>query len=180
MSRIGSFPVALPKGVEVKLAKGELIVKGPKGTISTKAEDCLDYKIDAEEIVVSTKEDNRYARSQHGLRRSLLANAVEGVSKGFTKTVEVIGVGYRVAVKGKTVELSLGFSHPVVVDLPEGIEASVEGQKLTFAGIDKELVGEIAARVRRLRKPEPYKGKGIRYENEQIRRKVGKSGGGKK
>ena len=115
----------------------------------------------------------------HGLRRTLLANCIEGVTKGFSKSLEVIGVGYRVAVKGNLVELSVGFSHPVLVELPEGIQAKAEGQILTISGADKELVGEMAAKIRRIRKPEPYKGKGIKYTTETIRRKVGKSGGKK-
>lgn len=179
MSRIGKKPIVLPKGVEVKLAEGVLNVKGPKGSLSTPAELTLDYAINDTEVVISRKDDSRIARAQHGLRRTLLANCVEGVDKGFSRTLEVIGVGYKVAVKGNTVELALGFSHPVLVELPGGIEAKAEGQKLTLSGIDKEQVGEIAARIRRLRKPEPYKGKGIRYEGEQVRRKVGKSGGKK-
>ena len=176
MSRIGKQPVALPKGVEVKIADGLINVKGPKGLLTTPAADCLDYAVSDGEVVITRKDESRLARAQHGLRRTLLANCVEGVDKGFSKTLEVIGVGYKVAVKGDTVELALGFSHPVLVDLPKGIEAKAEGQKLTLSGIDKEQVGEIAARIRRLRKPEPYKGKGIRYENEIVRRKVGKSG----
>ena len=176
MSRIGKLPVALPKGVEVKLADGVLNVKGPKGTLSTPVVDCLEYSIDAENITITRKDEERFTRAQHGLRRTLLANCVQGVANGFSKTLEVIGVGYKVAVKGNLVELALGFSHPVVVELPDGVTAAAEGQKLTLTGISKELVGETAARIRRLRKPEPYKGKGIRYENEQIRRKVGKSG----
>lgn len=179
MSRIGKQPITLPKGVEVKLADGALSVKGPKGTLTTPAADCLEYAVEADAVTITRKDDSRTARAQHGLRRTLLANCVAGVDKGFSKTLEVIGVGYKVAVKGNTVELALGFSHPVLVDLPQGIEAKAEGQKLIISGIDKEQVGEIAARIRRLRKPEPYKGKGIRYENEQVRRKAGKSGGKK-
>ena len=179
MSRIGKQPITLPKGVEVKVNDNEIMVRGPKGSLTTPVADCLEYAVDGDTLTVTRKDDSRLTRAQHGLRRSLLANCVEGVSNGFKKTLEVNGVGYRVAVKGNTVELALGFSHPVLVDLPAGIEATVEGQKLTLAGADKELVGETAARIRRLRKPEPYKGKGIRYENEQVRRKVGKSGGKK-
>ena len=179
MSRIGKKPIALPKGVEVRLADGGLHVKGPKGALSTPAAECLDYAISDAEIVITRKEESRTASAQHGLRRTLLANCVEGVDKGFSKTLEVIGVGYKVAVKGNTVELALGFSHPVLVDLPADLEAKAEGQKLTISGTSKELVGETAARIRRLRKPEPYKGKGIRYLGETIRRKVGKSGGKK-
>ncbi|MDR1489989.1 MAG: 50S ribosomal protein L6 [Desulfovibrio sp.] len=176
MSRIGKIPVVLPKGVEVRL-EGEIInVRGPKGSLATPADEHLNYEFGAEQILITRKDDSRTARARHGLRRTLLANCVEGVAKGFSKTLEVIGVGYRVAVKGSTVELSLGYSHPVLVDLPPGIEAKAEGQKLTISGISKEQVGELAAGIRRLRKPEPYKGKGIRYENEPVRRKVGKSG----
>lgn len=179
MSRIGKQPVALPKGVEVKLDGGLITVQGPKGVMTTPLCDCLEYALEADAVTITRKDEERVTRAQHGLRRTLLANCVQGVVGGFTKTVEVIGVGYKVAVKGNMVELALGFSHPVVVELPKGVEAKAEGQKLTFSGIDKELVGETAARIRRLRKPEPYKGKGIRYENEQVRRKVGKSGGKK-
>lgn len=179
MSRIGKQPITLPKGVEVKVGDAEVSVKGPKGTLTTAVADCLEYTVDGDTVTVTRKDETRVTRSQHGLRRTLLANCVEGVTNGFSKTLEVNGVGYRVAVKGNTIELALGFSHPVLVDLPKGLEAKVEGQKLTLSGMDKELVGEIAAQIRRLRKPEPYKGKGIRYENEQVRRKVGKSGGKK-
>jgi len=179
MSRIGKLPIPLPTGVEVKLAGGVLNVKGPKGTLSTPVADCLDYAVSDAQVVITRKDEERTTRAQHGLRRTLLANCVQGVNTGFSKTLEVIGVGFKVAVKGHTVELALGFSHPVLVDLPSGIEAKVEGQKLIISGMSKEQVGEIAARIRRLRKPEPYKGKGIRYENEQVRRKVGKSGGKK-
>jgi large subunit ribosomal protein L6 len=132
--------------------------------------------MDGDTITVSRVDDSRLARAQHGLRRTLLDNVVHGVSKGFTKTLEVVGVGYRVQVQGKKVVLSIGFSHPVEMEMPQGIEAKAEGNKLTIEGADKQLVGEIAARIRRLRKPEPYKGKGIKYETETIRRKAGKSG----
>ncbi len=179
MSRIGKLPIAVPKGVEISIDGGMVNVKGPKGALSTPAADCLEYSIDAGNITITRRNEERVTRAQHGLRRTLLANCVQGVTDGFKKTLEVIGVGYKVAVKGNMVELALGFSHPVIVELPQGITAAVEGQKLTISGISKEEVGEIAARIRRLRKPEPYKGKGIRYENEQIRRKVGKSGGKK-
>ena len=139
--------------------------------------DLLDYEVTADHVTVTRKDlEDRATAQQHGLRRTLLANCVEGVTKGFSKTMEVIGVGFKVAVKGNIVELSLGFSHPVIVELPKGIEAKAEGTKLTISGIDKQLVGEMCAKIRRLRKPEPYKGKGIKYENEIIRRKAGKSG----
>ena len=137
----------------------------------------LDYEVTAEKVTITRKNtEDRATAQQHGLRRTLLANCIEGVTKGFSKTMEVIGVGYKVAVKGNIVELALGFSHPVIVELPKGIEAKAEGTKLTISGIDKQLVGEMCAKIRRLRMPEPYKGKGIKYENEIIRRKAGKSG----
>ena len=177
MSRIGKQPVAIPSGVEVKVGGEEIKVKGPKGELSTPACALLNYELADGALTLTRREDTRESRAQHGLRRTLLANCVQGVSKGFEKTLEVIGVGYRVAVKGNVVELSVGFSHPVLVELPGGITAKVEGQKLTIMGIDKELVGEMAARIRRIRKPEPYKGKGIKYETETIQRKAGKSGG---
>ncbi len=179
MSRIGKQPVAIPSGVEVKIGNEVVEVKGPKGTLTTPVCSCLNYAMENATVVLTRKEETRTARAQHGLRRTLLANCIDGVTKGFSKTLEVIGVGYKVAVKGSIVELGVGFSHPVIVDLPKGISATVEGQKLTLSGIDKELVGEVAASIRRIRKPEPYKGKGIKYETEIIRRKVGKSGGKK-
>lgn len=178
MSRIGKLPIPIPGGVEVKL--GDTIeVKGPKGSLQTPCENTLNYEIADGSVVITRKDESRYARAQHGLRRTLLANCITGVTSGFSKTLEVLGVGYKVAVKGNTIELAIGFSHPVLIDLPAGIQAKAEGQKLTISGISKELVGEVADRIRRLRKPEPYKGKGIKYETEVIRRKVGKSGGKK-
>lgn len=179
MSRIGKLPVPVPGGVEIKINADKIDVKGPKGSLSTPLCDLLDYKLEDGHLTITRKEDTRESRAQHGLRRTLVANCIEGVTKGFTKALEVIGVGYRVGVKGNMVELQVGYSHPVLVELPDGIKANVEGQTLTLSGIDKELVGETAARIRRIRKPEPYKGKGIKYVNETIRRKVGKSGGKK-
>ncbi|MDE7011659.1 MAG: 50S ribosomal protein L6 [Mailhella sp.] len=177
MSRIGKLPITLPKGVEVKLGQDIVEVKGPKGSLTTPLCGLLDYEVTAEKVTITRKNtEDRATAQQHGLRRTLLANCVEGVTKGFSKTMEVIGVGYKVAVKGNIVELALGFSHPVIVELPKGIEAKAEGTKLTISGIDKQLVGEMCAKIRRLRMPEPYKGKGIKYENEIIRRKAGKSG----
>jgi large subunit ribosomal protein L6 len=176
MSRIGKLPITVPSGVEVTLGKSTIDVKGPKGALSTPVHPKIKYDMDGDTITVSRVDDSRLARAQHGLRRTLLDNVVHGVSKGFTKTLEVVGVGYRVQVQGKKVVLSIGFSHPVEMEMPQGIEAKAEGNKLTIEGADKQLVGEIAARIRRLRKPEPYKGKGIKYETETIRRKAGKSG----
>lgn len=171
------MPIILPKGVEVKLGTDTVEVKGPKGTLHTPVCPLLKYELIDGEVTLSRLDESRDACAQHGLRRTLLANCVEGVTNGFSKTMDVIGVGYKVAIKGNIVELSVGFSHPVLVELPQGLEAKVEGQKLTISGIDKELVGEMAARIRRIRKPEPYKGKGIKYVTEIIRRKAGKSGG---
>ena len=176
MSRIGKQPIAIPSGVNVTVQGETLEVKGPKGQLTTVASALLQYHVAADQVIITRKDESRDARAQHGLRRTLLANCITGVTQGFAKTLEIIGVGYKVAVKGTTIELALGFSHPVLVDLPKGIDAKAEGQKLTISGIDKQLVGETAAQIRRLRKPEPYKGKGIKYENEHIRRKVGKSG----
>ena len=177
MSRIGKQPIVLPKGVEVKLGEDMVEVKGPKGTLQTPMSSLLNYELTEGLLTITRKDDSRESNAQHGLRRTLVANCVEGVSKGFSKTLEVIGVGFKVAVKGNIIDLSVGFSHPVLIELPKGLEAKAEGTKLTISGIDKELVGEYAARIRRVRKPEPYKGKGIKYDNEIIRRKAGKSGG---
>ena len=177
MSRIGKQPIELPKGVEVKLGEEMVEVKGPKGTLQTPICSLLNYELADGHLTITRKDDTRESNAQHGLRRTLIANCVEGVSKGFSKTLEVIGVGFKVAVKGNIIDLSVGYSHPVLLELPKGLEAKAEGTKLTISGIDKELVGEFAARVRRVREPEPYKGKGIKYENEIIRRKAGKSGG---
>lgn len=179
MSRIGKLPVQVPNGVEIKIGEDRIDVKGPKGSLSTPTCPLIEYELKDGHVTLTKKVETRESQAQHGLRRTLLANCVEGVTKGFSKALEVIGVGYRVAVKGNIVELQVGFSHPVLVDLPDGIKAAVEGQVLTLSGIDKELVGEMAAKIRRIRKPEPYKGKGIKYVNETIRRKVGKSGGKK-
>lgn len=179
MSRIGKKDIELPKGVSVELGPEAVTVKGPKGELSTAVHPKVNYEIEGDKVAVRRVDDTRVARAQHGLRRTLLANLVEGVTKGFSKTLEVIGVGYKVSTQGGTVTLSVGYSHAVDFALPTGIEAKVEGNKLTLSGIDKELLGETAARIRRVRPPEPFKGKGIKYENETIRRKAGKSGGKK-
>lgn len=177
MSRIGKLPITLPKGVEVKLGQDIVEVKGPKGSLTTPLCDLLEYEVSDGKVTLTRKDlEDRATAQQHGLRRTLLANCIEGVTKGFSKSMEVVGVGFKVAVKGNIVELALGFSHPVIVELPKGIEAKADGTKLTISGADKQLVGETCAKIRRLRKPEPYKGKGIKYENEIIRRKAGKSG----
>jgi large subunit ribosomal protein L6 len=179
MSRIGKQEIAIPSGVEVKVSADVVNVKGPKGVLSTPTHPKIAYEIEGNILRVSRADETRVARAQHGLRRTLLANCIEGVTKGFTKTLEIIGVGYKVQVAGKAVVLTVGFSHPVEFPLPPGVEAKAEGNKLIVSGIDKQLVGETAATIRRVRPPEPFKGKGIKYENEQIRRKAGKSGGKK-
>jgi large subunit ribosomal protein L6 len=177
MSRIGKLPISVPKGVEVTITPSEVVVKGPKGQLATPTHYTVEYAQENGAVQVSRKDNSRIARAQHGLRRTLLANCIQGVTQGFSKALEVNGVGYRVQVQGSKVVLNLGFSHPVEYDLPQGIAAAAEGAKLTISGLDKALVGEVAARIRRLRPPEPYKGKGIKYVDEQIRRKAGKSGG---
>ncbi|MDR1776371.1 MAG: 50S ribosomal protein L6 [Desulfovibrio sp.] len=179
MSRIGKLPVPVPAGVEVKVGAEFVEVKGPKGTLTTPVCPLLKYEMNDGRLTLTRLEETRQSRSQHGLRRTLAANCIEGVTKGFSKSLEVIGVGYRVAVKGNIIELAVGYSHPVLVELPDELKAVVEGQILTISGVSKEMVGEFAARIRRVRKPEPYKGKGIKYVTETIRRKVGKSGGKK-
>ncbi len=176
MSRIGKLPIAIPGGVEVKVLETQIEVKGPKGTVCTPRHESVEYKVEGSEVIITRVNDTKASRSQHGLRRALLANCIDGVSKGWNKVLEFNGVGYRVAVKGDSVEMALGFSHPVLFKLPKGVTATAEGNKLTLSGVDKAQIGEVAASIRRLRKPEPYKGKGIKYENEQIRRKAGKSG----
>jgi large subunit ribosomal protein L6 len=179
MSRIGKREIELPSGVSVELGGEAVTVKGPKGQLSTPTHPKIAYALEDGKVKLTRLDETRIARAQHGLRRTLLANLVEGVSKGFSKTLEVIGVGYKVSTAADTVSLAVGYSHPVEFKLPAGIEAKVEGNKLTLTGIDKELLGETAARIRRVRPPEPFKGKGIKYDNEVIRRKAGKSGGKK-
>ena len=177
MSRIGRAPITVPAGVEVKVDGQHVSVKGPKGALEMNVAPTMKVEVEAGVVHVTRPNDDKMNRSLHGLTRTLINNMVVGVSEGFSKTLEVNGVGYRVAVKGNVIELQVGFSHPVLVELPAGLSAKVEGQKLTIMGADKVLVGEMAARIRRIRKPEPYKGKGIKYETETILRKAGKSGG---
>ena len=177
MSRIGKLPVAIPAGVEVKLEDGNNItVKGPKGTLARKLVDDLTIKVEGAEISVTRPSDLKRYKQLHGLTRTLIANMVEGVTNGYSKQLEINGVGYRAAKAGKKLTLTLGYSHPVEMEDPDGIESVVEGNKITVSGIDKEKVGQFAAEIREKRKPEPYKGKGIKYTTETIRRKVGKTG----
>src|ERR1700712_4470237 len=179
MSRIGRLPVPVPSGVDVTI-EGQLVtVKGPKGTLShTVAEPIAVAKGDAGVLDVTRPNDERMSKALHGLSRSLIANMVTGVTDGYRKNLEIVGTGYRVAARGTTtLEFALGFSHPVVVEAPEGISFTVDTPtRFAVAGIDKQQVGEVAANIRKLRKPDPYKGKGVRYQGEVVRRKVGKAG----
>jgi large subunit ribosomal protein L6 len=178
MSRIGKQPVLVPSGVDVSIDGQHVSVKGPKGSLSLAvAEPITVARNDDGAIVVSRPDDERRNRSLHGLSRTLVANLVEGVTQGYTTKMEIFGVGYRVVLKGNSLEFALGYSHPVVITAPEGVTFAVETPtKFSITGIDKQKVGQVAANIRRLRKSDPYKGKGIRYEGEQIRRKVGKTG----
>jgi large subunit ribosomal protein L6 len=177
MSRIGRMPVAVPAGVDVTISGRDVTVKGPKGTLSHQVAVPIEVVQDGGVITVTRPSDEGEIRALHGLSRSLIANMVTGVTQGFSKTLEIVGVGYRVQAKGKDLEFSLGFSHPVLVRPPEGIAFRVETPtRFVVEGIDKQQVGEVAANIRKLRKPDPYKGKGVRYSGEQIRRKAGKAG----
>ncbi|NGP06072.1 50S ribosomal protein L6 [Rhodococcus sp. 14C212] len=178
MSRIGKLPVTVPSGVEVTIDGQDVAVKGPKGNLSlTIAEPITIAKGEDGALNVSRPNDERRNRALHGLSRTLVQNLIDGVTQGYTTKMEIHGVGYRVALKGKDLEFSLGYSHPVPIEAPEGITFAVESPtKFSISGIDKQKVGQIAANIRRLRKSDPYKGKGIRYEGEQVRRKVGKTG----
>jgi len=177
MSRIGRMPVAIPAGVTVSVADGNVVtVKGPKGTLVRTFVPELTIEVKDNEIIVTRPNDLKREKSLHGLTRTLIHNMVEGVTNGFSKTLEVNGVGYRAAKSGKKLTLNLGYSHPIEMDDPEGIETKVDGNKIIVSGISKEKVGQYAAEIREQRKPEPYKGKGIKYETEVIRRKVGKTG----
>ena len=178
MSRIGRMPIAIPSGVTVEVAENNKVtVKGPKGTLERVLPEAMDIKVDGEEVVVSRPNDLKKNKALHGLTRTLINNMVIGVSAGFEKVLEINGVGYRGAKQGKKLVLNLGYSHPVEIADPEGIETVMEGQnKIIIKGIDKEKVGQFAAEIRTKREPEPYKGKGIKYADETIRRKVGKTG----
>ena len=177
MSRIGRMPVAIPAGVTVEIAEGNVVtVKGSKGTLVRELPHEMDIKIEDGHVIVSRPNDLKRMKSLHGLTRTLIHNMTIGVSEGYTKTLEVNGVGYRAAKAGKKLTLNLGYSHPVEMEDPEGIETKVDGNKIIVSGISKEKVGQYAAEIRDKRRPEPYKGKGIKYADEVIRRKVGKTG----
>jgi large subunit ribosomal protein L6 len=177
MSRIGKLPVAVPNGVDVKINDGEVSVKGPKGELSQRVLEFVTLKLEDGKVLVERKGDAKEHRSAHGLTRTLVSNMIEGVSKGFRKSLEIQGVGYRAAKSGEALNLTLGYSHPVSYTAPKGITLSVEGtNKIHVDGIDKQQVGQVAAEIRELRAPEPYKGKGIRYSGEVVRKKLGKAG----
>jgi len=178
MSRIGKQPIAVPAGVKIASDANGVSVTGPRGTLSVRVSPLIELKIDGGTLQIARREHTREARSVHGLTRKLLANMVTGVSKGFQRTLEINGVGYRAESKGRVLQLALGYSHPVVFDLPEGVQARVDKQTvITLEGADRQVLGETAAAIRKLRPPEPYKGKGIKYAEETIRRKAGKAVG---
>ncbi|MFW0792184.1 50S ribosomal protein L6 [Gordonia sp. CPCC 205515] len=177
MSRIGKNPIEIPSGVDVTIDGQNVKVKGPKGELALTVTEPIAVAKEENSIVVTRPNDERRSRALHGLSRSLVNNLVVGVTQGYTTKMEIFGVGYRVQAKGKDLEFALGYSHPVPIEAPEGITFAVESPtKFSVSGIDKQQVGQISANIRRLRRPDPYKGKGIRYEGEQIRRKVGKTG----
>ena len=177
MSRIGKKPIAVPKGVTVAVKTGGVEVKGPKGTLLQYVPPGVTFEVKGAELVASTEREDAALSKFHGLARSLMANAVEGVTNGFKRELDIVGVGYRAEVKGKQVHFALGYSHPVVFDIPQGIDVAVDKQThITVTGIDRQLVGQVAANIRRLRKPDPYKQKGVRYTGEVLKKKAGKTG----
>jgi large subunit ribosomal protein L6 len=176
MSRIGRMPIPIPKEVKVELKDSFLTVKGPKGELRCKIHPKVKVDVEDGQVRISVNDVDKESKSCHGLFRVLIANMITGVSKGFERILEIVGVGYRAELSGRTATFYLGYSHPVVFDLPEGINAEIEKTKITLRGIDKELLGRTAAKIRSFRKSEPYKGKGIKYAEEIIRRKAGKTG----
>ena len=177
MSRIGRQPIPVPGGVDVNIDGRKITVRGPKGELSHTVSDPIKINLDDGALTVTRPNDQNTVRALHGLTRALLNNMVVGVTEGYRKTLEIVGVGYRVQAKGKNLEFSLGYSHPILVEAPDGITFNVERPTVfSVEGIDKQKVGEVAANIRKLRRPDPYKGKGVRYQGEQIRRKVGKAG----
>lgn len=177
MSRIGRLPISVPAGVEVKIDGNLVAVKGSKGELTHEVAAPIEVTLEDGVLTVTRPNDERASRSLHGLTRTLIQNMIIGVTEGYSKKLEIVGTGYRVTAKGSDLEFALGYSHPITVEAPEGISFTVEGaNKLTISGISKQQVGQVAANIRGLRKPDPYKGKGVRYEGEQIRRKVGKAG----
>jgi large subunit ribosomal protein L6 len=180
MSRIGKKPIPIPAGVTVQVSNGSVRAEGPRGKLSQPVPTGLSAAVDANTLVISRDSDDRRARALHGLTRALAANMVAGVKNGFERKLEIVGIGYRAQMQGKAIQLALGYSHPIIFALPEGITAEIDRQTaITLRGADKALLGQTAARLRALRKPDPYKGKGIKYADEVIRRKVGKKAGAK-
>ena len=180
MSRIGKKPIPVPQGVKVAVDGQTVKAEGPKGKLSQTVHDALSVSLDENVLTVGRSSDQRQVRALHGLMRSLLANMVHGVKDGFERKLEIVGIGYRAQLQGRAIQLALGYSHPIIFPLPDGVQAEVERQvSITLKGADKALVGQTAAKLRALRKPDPYKGKGIRYAGEVIRRKVGKKAGAK-
>ena len=177
MSRSGKKPIAVPKDVTVKVTPGVADVKGPKGSLKQALPPHVTFELKGSELVASLESDNKELSKFHGLARSLVANAVDGVTKGFKKALDIVGVGYRAEMKGQQVIFALGYSHPVVFDIPKGIDLTVDKQThITVTGVDRQLVGQVAANIRRMRKPDPYKQKGVRYTGEVLKKKVGKTG----
>jgi len=177
MSRIGKKPIPVPKGVTVTVREAAVEVKGPKGTLTQRVPPGVKFEVKGAELVASTERPDPELSKFHGLARSLMANAVAGVTQGFKRELDIVGVGYRAEVKGKQVVFALGYSHPVVFDVPAGIDVVIDKQThVTVTGIDRQLVGQVAANIRRLRKPDPYKQKGVRYTGEVLKKKVGKTG----
>lgn len=176
MSRVGKKPIQIPKGVTIDLKDDLLVVKGPKGDLQRKIHPKVSLQIDDEQILISVEDESRESNALHGLHRALIANMITGVSEGFERVLEIVGIGYRAELSGKVATFHLGYSHPVRFELPEGVEAKIDKTKITLFGRDKEILGMTAAKIRSFRKPEPYKGKGIRYVEENIRRKAGKTG----
>ena len=171
------MPISVPAGVEVKIEGQHVSVKGPKGTLTLNVSEPIKAVQEGSEIIVTRPDDERNSRSLHGLTRTLISNLIQGVTQGYAKSLEIVGTGYRVTAKGSAIEFALGYSHPILVEPPAGITFQIDGNtKITVVGIDKQAVGEVAANLRKLRKPEPYKGKGVRYAGEVVRRKAGKSG----
>ncbi len=175
MSRIGNMPILIPKDVKIDLKEDILNVKGPKGELQRNIHSSVSVKLEDNQVLLSVIDDTKESKSLHGLFRALIANMVTGVSQGFEKTLEIVGIGYRAELSGRTARFHLGYSHPVIFDLPDGIDAAIDKTKVTLRGVDNELLGETAAKIRSFRKPEPYKGKGIKYSDEIIKRKAGKS-----
>jgi len=177
MSRIGKKPIPVPSGVKVRVADGVVVAEGPKGKVSQSIVAGIGVEANDNQLLVTRQDDERGTRARHGLMRALLANAVAGVSQGFSKSLDVVGVGYRAEVKGKTLQMALGYSHPVVFAIPQGVDVAVEkNNRITVSGADRQQVGQVAAEIRNLRPPDIYKGKGVRYSDERLRLKVGKAG----